>query len=169
MNRPIWATVVGVLGIIFGCFGILGSFMGIAVPYISDHNLEWFEKMQEIAKDNPSINMNENSFELMREGFKIPSWYDTWALILSIIKVLVSALYLYASISLLQVKPSAIKLFYSAMMVSIGYGLINCIAGLNLPFYLATFVLLGNLFSIAIDAVLLIIVKTSNKEAFTAA
>ena len=105
-------------------------------------------------------------FELFQKLMNIPEWFGTWSLAAGIIGFFVSGLYVLASIQLLQVKKNAIKLFYYATGITIGFKLLSgVVAVLGLSFIGLT-MMVSSVFGIVINLVLLIVVATGNKEAF---
>jgi len=47
VKKPTWVTVIGVLGIIFGCFGILGGGQEIAMPKMMKMQKEMLTAMEQ--------------------------------------------------------------------------------------------------------------------------
>ena len=47
MNRPTWATVVGIMGIVFGCFGILGGGQLMVMPKMMEMQEQMWSGIQE--------------------------------------------------------------------------------------------------------------------------
>ena len=182
MKRPTWATAVGVLGIIFSCLGILGAGQEIMMPKIFKLQKEMFSDFEEIIEgeiEKERINQldqegeNRSSAEIPLGIFKsfikwfdFPDWFGTWSIISGILKLLVSALFLFASIRLLQMKTSSIKLFYWAAGSSIALGVLKGIVALSAVSFMAIVMMFGGVFGIIIDIVLIIVVATGNKEAF---
>jgi len=182
MKRPTWATVVGVLGIIFSCLGILGGGQEIMMPKIFKFQKEMLSEFEEIIQEEIE---KERTNQLDQEGenkssaeipmgifksfikmFDFPDWFGTWSIISGILKLLVSAFFLLASVRLLQMKTSSIKLFYWAAGSSIALGVLKGIVALSAVSFMAIAIMLGGVFGIVIDIVLIIIVATGNKEAF---
>ena len=182
MKRPTWATVVGVLGIIFSCLGILGAGQEIIMPKIFKFQKEMFSDFEKIIQEETEKERtnqtdqegeNKSSSEIPMGIFKsfskmmdFPDWFGTWSIISGILKLLVSAFFLLASIHLLQMKTSSIKLFYWAAGSSIALGVLKGIVALSAVSFMAIAMMFGGVFGIVIDIVLIIIVATGNKEAF---
>ncbi len=182
MKRPTWATAVGILGIIFSCLGILGGGQEIMMPKMLKFQQEMlsdFEKIieeeieKERAKQPDQEGEPKSSAEIPMGIFKsftkmmdFPDWYGTWSIISGILKLFVCAFFLLASVRLLQMKPSSIKLFYWAAGSSIALGVLKGIVALSAVSFMAIAVMIGGVFGIIIDIVLIIVVATGNKEAF---
>jgi len=49
MKRPTWATIVGILGIVFGCFGILGGGQSVFMPKMMEMQKEMLEAFEKTA------------------------------------------------------------------------------------------------------------------------
>ena len=182
MKRPTWATIVGVLGIIFSCLGILGAGQEIMMPKIFKFQKEMFSNFEEIIQEEiekertnhlDQEGENQSSAEIPLGIFKsfskmldFPDWYGTWSIISGILKLLVCAFFLLASIRLLQMKTASIRLFYRAAGSSIALGVLKGIVALSAVSFMAIAMMFGGVFGIIIDIVLIIVVATGNKEAF---
>jgi hypothetical protein len=182
MKRPTWATVVGVLGIIFSCLGILGAGQEIMMPKIVKFQKEMFSDFEKIIQEeiekertNQPDQEGENKsgaeipmgiFQSIIKMMDFPDWFGTWSIISGILKLLVSAFFLLASIRLLQMKTSSIKLFYWAAGSSIALGVLKGIVALSAVSFMAIAMMFAGVFGIIIDIVLIIVVATGNKEAF---
>ena len=183
MERPTWATTVGILGIIFGCFGILGAGQEIFMPKILKMQKEMFTKMQEApaqqkAKANPENCTEEKNnksvkpvfppamSETMQKMFDVPDWFGAWSIFSGVAKALVSAIYLLASIWLLQLKPTSIKLFYWAAGSSVCLCVLKGVVSVAALSFMGIAMMFGGAFGALIDIVLIIVVATGNKAAF---
>ena len=182
MKRPTWATVVGVLGIIFSCLGILGAGQEIIMPKIFKFQKEMISDFKEIIQEeiekeranqldqeggiNSSADIPMGIFQSFIKMMDFPDWFGTWSIISGILKLLVSGFFLLASIRLLQIKPSSIRLFYWAAGSSIALGVLKGMVALSAVSFMAIAMMFGGVFGIVIDIVLIIIVATGNKEAF---
>lgn len=168
MKRPTWATVVGILAMIFGLMDILGAAQKMALPSM-------FEMQQQMTKEMASVNdsaligpMKEvmDLFKSMQKEFQFPEWYKTWATVLGLISMAVAGLYLLSGIFLILMKPSAPRLFYLTIAVSIIWALVLAVVYVKSGAAILMGQLPALIASIVIDVVLLIVVLTGNKEAF---
>ena len=182
MKRPTWATVVGVLGIIFSCLGILGAGQEIIMPKVFKFQKEMLSDFEEIIEEEiekERINQLDQEggnksgaeiplgmFKSFTKMFDFPDWFGTWSIISGILKLLVSAFFLLASIRLLQMKKSSINLFYWAAGSSIALGVLKGIVAVSAVSFMAIAMMFGGVFGIIIDIVLIIVVVTGDKEAF---
>jgi hypothetical protein len=182
MTRPTWATVVGILGIIFSCFGILSAGPEMLVPKMAEFQKQMFSEIQkeietdiekQRAKQSPEGSEHQIPsefpkifFDFLTKIWNFPEWYGTWSIITGILKLLVSAFYLFASIRLLQTRLSAIKLFYWAAGSSIALGALKAAVAVMIGSFMSIAMLFGGMFGVVIDIVLIIVVATGNKAAF---
>ncbi len=182
MKRPTWVTVVGVLGIIFSCLGILGAGQEMIMPKMLEMQKEMlsdFEKMieAEMEKERDKQSNNQGGrrsgaefpmgmFKSVTKMFDFPEWYGTWSIISGIIKLAISALFLLASICLLQLKPSSIRFFYWVAGSSIALGVIKGAVAVLAVSFIGIAMMFGGIFGIIIDIILIIVVATGNKAAF---
>ena len=188
MKRPTWATVVGILGIVFSCLGFLGAGQEIMMPKILKFQKEMFSQMEEsIKKQSEKAELhdetrermsseNENRsnvdfpiemFKFMGKMWEFPEWYGKWIVIFGIIKLFLCGFYLFASIRLLQIKSSAIRLFYLAAGLTIFLSVLKGIVSLSALSFIGFTMMFGVMFGVIIDIVLIIVVATGNKEAFS--
>jgi hypothetical protein len=114
MQRPTWATVVGIIGIVMAIYTLLFSVTGL----------------------------------------------------MSLISMAIAAFYLFTSILLLQTKPSAVLLFSLAAVVSIGFAILHAVVAL-LAGPMGIGLMLTGIFVSIVNVVLLSVVATGDKEAFT--
>ena len=182
MKRPTWATVVGILGVIFGCLGILSAGSEMMMPKMMKFQKQMFSDIQKIieediekqsAKQSYQKDKHRGDAEIPLKIFKsisqmwdFPEWYGTWSIIAGILKLLISALYLLASIRLLQIKLSAIKLFYWAAGSSVALGVLKAGVALSVASFMGIAMMFGGFFGIVNDIVLIIVVANGNKAAF---
>jgi len=163
-SKPTWVTVVGTLGIILSCFGILGGGQLMMMSKIRKFQQEMMAGMQEDFKkqDMRAARMCKT----MEKMWEAPDWYDTWNLIVGMITLVVSGFYLFAAICLLQLKKYAIKFFYFALAISIVLTLLKIVISMLATPSLGLFIFFGGTFGLIVNIVLLIVVATNNKEAF---
>ena len=183
MKRPTWATIIGILGIIFGCFGILGGGQEIFLPKMLTMQKQMFSEIEKIAeeqqaKNNSEINSDEQQsktpdpafsheiFQPMKKMFEFPDWFGLWSMIAGLAKAIVSASYLLASIWLLQTKPFSIRLFYWAAGSSIALSILKGIVSSSAFSFMGISMMFGGVFGGFIDIILIIVVATGNKEVF---
>lgn len=222
MQRPTWATVVGIIGIVIAIYSLLNSVAGLLMPQMismqsrgeqmqqdamqraaaQQQQFQKQEKEQDAAfkanvqkqsgdfQVSPEQKKFAEESEKEMEAFsrqadaeqkaaaqrgakmlnkdKIPAWYGPVAFLMSVIAMAIAAFYLFASILLLQTKPSAVLLFSLAAVVSIGFAIFHgmvSIAAMGMGMGMG-FGMSGVVVSV-ISVVLLIVVATGDKEAFT--
>ena len=184
MKRPTWATVVGVLGIIFGAFGILGGGQEILFPKMIEMQKEMFAKFEEVHRqqeleraseateeDNESrsdvVEFPFEMFKSMESMWDLPSWYGPWSAFTGSTKAILSALYLLSAIWILLMNPLSIKLFYWAAGLSILLCIVKGVVGVfGTGSFMVVAMSLGGSFGALIDVVLIIVVATADKTAF---
>ncbi len=187
MTRPTWVTVVGVLGIIFGCLGILGGGQEMLLPKLMEMQQAMFSEIssqleQEVeeqgADGNSSTSPDQRPIgqadaalafgmlKSMQGLWEFPDWFALWSVFSGTLKMLVSALYLLASIWLLQLRPVSIPLFYWAAGSSIALGVLKGVVLVSAMSFMGAALMVGGIFGVVIDIVLLIVVVTGDKTAF---
>ncbi|MDR3482581.1 MAG: hypothetical protein P4L91_17935 [Burkholderiaceae bacterium] len=184
MKKPTWVTIVGVLGIIFGCLGILGGGQEIMMPKIMKMQKEMWTAVQQQSLTQSNNNQAERGINqannvgdnrvipnppmlnVMKNMFDVPEWFGGWSIFAGSAKALISAFYLFASIWLLQLKQNAIKLFYWALGSNIFLSILKAAVGLYAFSFMTMAMQMGGLFGALIDVVLIIVVATSDRSAF---
>ena len=173
MKRPTWATIIG----------ILGGGQEIFLPTMLTMQKQMFSEIKKIAEEqqakrNSEINSDEQQsktpnpafspeiFKPMKKMFEIPDWFGLWSVIAGFAKAIVSAVYLLASIWLLQTKPLSIRLFYWAAGSSIALSILKGFVFLSAFSFMGMAMMFGGVFGAFIDIILIIVVVTGNKEAF---
>ena len=168
MNRPTWATIVGILGIVFGGIGLMNAVNTAILPYL----LEWQKGfMQSFIDSMPAAKNGDAAGQDPAAMFEtlwgpMPSWFKIWCLVVGLLGIALSAAYIYSAISMLQMKRQAIRLFYlfsgAAIVLALTRGIVAALAvrmmGLN--------VLMASVASIAFHIVMMLVVQTSNKSAY---
>ncbi|HAK60868.1 MAG TPA: hypothetical protein DCO77_10870 [Nitrospiraceae bacterium] len=189
-KRPTWVTVVGIIGIILGCFGLLGAGQTILMPTIMEFQREMFSGFQKAFDNDPHWNQSNRGstdkteefgrekkarphafppkefFAMFDRMLDMPAWFSTWALASGITALFVYGFYLYASIMLLLMKRPAVRLFTIALSVAIAFSLVKTGVAFASQSFMVFSMLAGGLFGIVVNTVLLIVIATSDKQAF---
>ena len=220
MQRPTWATVVGIIGIVIAIYSLLNSVAGLMMPEMismqsrgeqmqqdamqraatQQQNFRAQEKEQDAAfkanvqKQSGDLQVspeqkefaekNEKEMETfsqqadaeqkaaaqqgakMLNKDKIPTWYGPVAFLMSLISMAIAAFYLFTSNLLLQTKPSAVLLFSLDVVVSVGFAVLHAVVAL-LAGPMGIGLMLTGIFVSVVNVVLLIVVATGDKAAFT--
>lgn len=165
MEKPTWVKVIGILGIIFGCTGILGSLNIIVMPKIMGFQQEMMEIAMEKAQHDPDFPVEFR--EIFTNMWNFPEWFGVWAVIFGLAGLLVAAFYLLAGIWMVQIKPAADKLMIWALALSILLALLQVVTIITAASFMAIMFVVGGLFSIVIDVVLLIVILTNDRSIFS--
>lgn len=189
-KRPTWVTVVGIIGIILGCFGLLGAGQTILMPTIMEFQREMFAGFQktfehELKQDSserggakpgeesasakktwPHNFQPKDVFAMFDRMLHMPPWFSTWTMAAGVTGFVVYGFYLYASIMLLLMKGSGVRLFTIALSVAIAFSLVKTGVAFASQSFMVFSMLAGGLFGIAVNTVLLIVIATSDKQAF---
>ncbi|MEM7363870.1 MAG: hypothetical protein AAF525_07580 [Pseudomonadota bacterium] len=169
MKRPTWATIVGVLTIIFGLFGILGGAQEIAMPYVLDMQSEMLEAMKEsqVKSSENDENMDPMAMaDVMESMLNYPEWMRVWFPISGIISIVISAAYFLNGVFLLMVKPFAIRFFYLTVGLSVAWAVVSSAVMMIGGSAMLLAQIPWQIGSVAIDTVLLVVVAVGNKEGY---
>ncbi len=164
MEKPTWVKVIGVLGIIFGCTGILGSLQMFIMPQMYHFWQDLFEAVEEEARYDPEY--PAEMMERMKCLWQVPDWIGTWAIVFGALGVLVAAFYLISAIMLLQVKPGGARLMIAALVASMVLAIVQAATIATAGGFIAIAFTMGAAFSFVIDLVLLVIILTSDRTIF---
>jgi len=179
-KRPTWATVVGILGIAVSSLGILGAGQIIMMPKMMEFQKQMFSDVSK-QMDNLTPERGDSSkkakvamksikpdymFERMQKMWNIPDWYNKWAVVIGLAQLIIYGFYLFACIRLLQVKTSAIKMFYFAAGTKIFHGIVSGFVAAISSSFMIMAMMAWSIVGIVIHIVLLIVVATGDKDAF---
>lgn len=191
MKRPGWVTVVGVLGIIMGCLGLLGAGQTIMMPRIMEFQRQMFSGMERAIENEQSQRELKGAppkqggrprawsetapadwppkefFGLFNKMLAVPDWFNTWLVVSGVLGLLVSGFYLYAAIVLFQLKRRAVTFFYFAAGISIGFSAVKAAVALSAASFMGLSLVAGGTFGFVVNGVLLIVTATADKRAFT--
>lgn len=168
MERPRWATVVGVLGMIFAFFGLMGAGQMLTIPNIIQFQQQIMHNMEASMKGRPK---EQAEFQQVEDVVKqiigqVPHWFKTAVFIFGVLGVIVNGIYIFACISLLLVKRYAVRWFYAAVTLSIALAVSRGIAAVLSTKLLGLGLAVLGLVGIVVDVILLVVVATGTKEAF---
>ena len=170
MKRPGWVTAVGVIGIIIGCLGIVGAGQSIMMPKMLDIQKEFWTEMKasmtqhEITR--PEQMPSPEVMRMMEKMWDIPGWFDAFCLIAGVMAPVICILYIFACIRLLQISPTAIRLFYTAAGITMGFSALKILLVMAALSFLGMSMIIGSLLCIVINAILVIVVATKDKTVF---
>ena len=151
MKRPGWATVVGIIGIIWGCLGLLGAVLTMLMPIFMP---KMFMEAQKLVTAGQGPQQAGESFKMIAHLWNMPYLRNS-CVIIGLIGVFVSGFFILASICLLQVRRSAIKLIYAALAIEIIANILLLPEGIVLK-------TISILFGVVIYIVLLLVVAAGD-------
>lgn len=187
MKRPTWATVVGIIGVIIGVFGILGAGQTIVMPSLMEmqkdlmvtmqKNIQEADRQRMVAATRAGKNPTGPSIaapmppaldltKLLEKLWNFPPWFKTWSLISGIISAVISGFYLFSAIALLSVKKHAISCVYGALGTAAVWTIIRSLITVKAMGTMGYLMFSGSVMGIVVHMVLLIVVATSNKDAY---
>jgi len=173
MNRPTWATVISVLGIIFSLIGMLGAGQDMVMPMMMDFQEQMFSRIQEIQEKEFKHKKSESGAEefnrtkeTMEKMLETPAWFKTFSVLFGLLKFLVCGFGLFAYICLLQVKPSSIKFVYWALGLAIGLTVFKGAISVASMSIIVMAMGIGSVFGLMVNIVLLIIVAVADKSEY---
>ena len=172
-RKPSWPKVVGILGIIFGAFGVIGGAQLIATPSIMDFQKGMMSNMEKFA-EKQRVNRRdagpppEEVFKVVKQMWDTPEWFSTWCAIGGSLAMVISGFYIFAAIRILQIKPGAVGLFYSAAGLAIALAMVKVAVAVSMGSLMSISMMTGGIIGGVIDIVLFIVVASGSKEMFAA-
>ena len=179
MGKPSWVKVIGILGIVFGSLGLIGGVNTMVSPMVLEFQKKTFGEMRDAVKDADRAQRKNNGgrrkpppkeadrfFRLFEDMLDVPEWYKTFCIVSGFVTMLICGVYIFASISLLQMKSFAVRFFYVISAISITFNLVEALVGMNAKSFLMLGILVNAGTSIVIDGVLVSVVATGDKKAF---
>jgi len=168
MQRPTWVLAVGILGIVFGIFGIIGSGQSILMPVFMKFQKQMMPQIEEqIQKEAGEDNkIPAKQMEIVKKMWDMPDWFQTWSVVVGLVGMLVSGFYILASIFLLLMKRNGPKLFYIAAGTSIALSATKIIVALSAALIIGLSFAVWGAVGIICTGVLLIVTATADKSAF---
>jgi len=169
MERPGWVSIVGILGIVLGCLGLLGAGQMAMLPNIMQMQKHMMAEMQ--AQMKPEQQKQMEPFQHMMEGFlgELPPWYMSWAVISGLVLMAIKGFYIFASLSLLQLKRTAVQQFYWAVGLSTAAALVNAAVMVKAFSFLGVGMAFGGMVGVVLNLVLLAVVLTADQSVFKSA
>ncbi|MHC4253853.1 MAG: hypothetical protein ACYS9X_32470 [Planctomycetota bacterium] len=170
MQRPTWVTIVGVMGIVLGCLGVIGGGQTMIMPKMLEMQKKMMSGMQESLEKQQSTRPQamppKAVFKMMEDMWDVPEWFGTYCIAAGVVGLLVSGFLVFACIQLLQTKPTAIGLMYLALGLDVSFAALRGVVAVSTMSFMGMAMMMGGMFGGVISAVLLIVVATSDKEAF---
>jgi hypothetical protein len=169
MERPGWINVVGVLAIVFGALGLLGAGQMAMMPQIMQMQKQMIANMQ--AQMPAAQQQSMAGVARMMESMwgTLPSWYQTWAVADGLVLMAIKGFYIFAALSLIQLKPSAPRQFYWAVGLSIAAAIVSAAVALLALSFMGIAEAFGSGASIVLNIVLLAVVLGGDKSVFKGA
>jgi len=172
-KKPSWPKVVGILGIIFGAFGVIGGAQLMATPSIMEFQKGMMSNMEKLSERQDFNRRNSGPppkevFKMVKKMWDTPEWFDTWCMVGGALAVIISGFYVFAAIRILQIKPGATGLFYSAAGLAIALALVKVAVAVSLGSLMSIGMMVGAIVGGIADIVLFIVVASGSKEMFAA-
>lgn len=165
MERPTWVTIVGVIGIVLGIFGLLAAVQWLSMPWVMQFQQAMISDMTSQTAGS-GANPPDQFFELFRSLTDLPQWYTAWSVVAALMSFVVIGYYIFAAIQLLQVNPKAIRAFYIAACVWIGVSALKALVAFGVSFLLGVFTIVGVATGVVLNIVLMYLIHTSDKSCF---
>jgi hypothetical protein len=185
---PTWATVIGILMILFGGCGVMSDYQATKMPEMLEAQKEMMRSMSEDFKtqDNDSIARDlsdttsavsyekfpgksfENISDSMAGMLHMSEFTKKWTVRFGYIGIFVSFFYALAGIFLLIPKEYSLKLVYIALGISIIFTVTRLLVleGDDESGLMLSFLSYSHIFGILVDVLFIIIIITSDKSRY---
>ncbi len=159
--RSRWTTTIGILGIIFGSFGVLSAGQVMFLPTMLNLERQMFSRMSE-DPNQPFAGAMKGMFESFLAP--TPPWFTSWCIGLGVVALVVSGLYVFSGIWLVISKPNAARQFCIVLVASIAVSVLRLAGMMVATGALGMAMGLGGSFGVVIDVVLLAVVLAYRRE-----
>ncbi|MGA3117904.1 MAG: hypothetical protein ABSF90_26155 [Syntrophobacteraceae bacterium] len=168
MKRPTWVTVAGVMGIVFGVFGLISSSQTLLIPKIFQMQKEMISGMEKSFQNQPEKQRGFEEFKSMTDKMfgEAKPWSSSVFVSIGIIGILINSIYIFTSISLILLKKFAIRMFYITMVLSIAFAIVRMASALMVQTAMGWALATSPIPGLVIDIILLVIIIIGNKQAF---
>ncbi len=164
MKKPGWVNWIGIIGIIWGVLGLLGAGQTLLMPKLMAMQQEMMPQIQKTLET--SGQSTSQSMDMLSQMMDHPDWFGTWCVAVGIIALVISAFYIYASILLLQLKKSAIRLFYIAIGLSVSFIILRALVTISaMPLWGMSYLMYG-VIGLVIQGIVIFVVLRGDKQAF---
>lgn len=166
MERPGWINIVGILAIALGALGLLDAGQMAMTPQIIRMQKQMLSAMQ--AHMPAAQQQMMAPFGQTLEGVldALPPWYQTWAVADGLVLLAIKGLYIFAALSLIQLKPNAPRQFYWAAGLSIAAAMVNAVVVVTAFSFSGVATAFGSGASAVLNIVLLAVVLGADKSIF---
>jgi hypothetical protein len=171
VDRPRWATVVGVIGLLVGGLGTLSGAQNIFMPQMLEMQKEMFESLStpptKSDATQPPMAFPPELAKTLERQFEVPEWFATWSQVNGIVGVLLSAGCIVGSILLLVVRPSGVSLFVVFSMGSLAWHGVRAVVAFQASSFMVMSAIGAAVLGIVIHGSLLLAVKLGDRSAYS--
>lgn len=155
-QAPRWALFLGALGLCFGIVGVLGGVQDVALPYLVEIQKQAAERVSE-SLQTPAATGSENQGALEPGPWlERPHWHPAYANAMAVVRGLLGALLVFASLWLILFRPGADRLFMFATAASAVRNLVAAGVGIAAGSVLAVITVTAGLLGCLLDGALLL-------------
>lgn len=161
--RPRWMTTIGILGIVFGCFGLMSAAQTIFMPTFMEFQRKAFTAMQADAARHPG---GMESFPQIFESMMAtpPAWFVPWTVTLGVLTFAIAGVYVFGAIWLLLMKPSAPRILAGALIASMAAAVARMVVMALAMGPMGIAIGFGSAFGVVIDLILLVVILLHRRE-----
>ncbi len=155
--------VVGGLGILFGCLGILSASHQIMLPrmmQMQKQNLAMMRAMKPPGQGDAPFPPPE-----LVKWIAVPDWYESWDVPIALASLAVAAFYLFAAIRLFQFAPGAVRIFCLALAIAIVAAVAKGSIAYAAGGLIAIWGVGGCTFSVVVNSVLALVIAITDRSA----
>ncbi|MCP4715655.1 MAG: hypothetical protein GY868_11105, partial [Deltaproteobacteria bacterium] len=162
MKKPQWATVIGIIGIMLGCFGLTEAVQTLAKPRLLLLQNGIVQHMHMNGEERGSG--SEEKVHRESNIQHVPPWFKTWCTASGLTALIISGFYLFTAIRLFQLKPGALQLFIPAVVLSLCFAFIKVTVMLSITIFAGSPLLTGLIIGAVINLLLLTLAANTEQQ-----
>jgi len=186
MQRPGWVAAVGIIGIVFGCLGILGSGQSLMFPTIIGFQKKMFAEMRQNTKmrmqdvisrahanrtGTPCPDFSKGPdptmmFGVIEKMYDTPDWFTPWCIISGSVGMLLSGFYVFASTWFFLMKKRSVALFFWASGAGIAYSITKVVVAFFASSFIGLSMMVWGVMWVVVAVVMVVVVASSDRGVF---
>ncbi|MBI1731174.1 MAG: hypothetical protein HYR49_00200 [Gammaproteobacteria bacterium] len=172
---PLAALILGVLGFCFGAFGLLGGVQDLALPYLFSIQKQMAEVSQPKPADpdcperEPALpGVDPGWSQELRQFVSGPPWYPRYSMGMGVVRLLLGAGCMLASLFLILVRPGADFFFMLVLGLSAARNLTAVGIGIAAGSLFSFWAVVGGVVGFVLDIMLLVVCVVSDRTPYRA-
>lgn len=173
LKPPLWALILGVIGICVGAFGMLAGAQDLAMPYVlaiqKDAAARISASLEEPSNPEsaPAVAAPKSEWSgIMQALLASPHWFPRYSMGMAILRMALGLACILASLALISVRPGADFHFMLALGLSAARNLTAVGMGVAAGTLFSYWAVASGIFGFFLDSVLVMSCMISNRSAY---